>query len=150
IVAPTVITSLGGNIQVTNNIQVVADSRTDADSSNDSATGGGVDVSVLNANVELRPTIRTEVQSQARVFAGNTVAIHAIHGETTPENAVLKVIAIPIADGKATSRAGGTAGGLIQVASITTELSLEPNVQNVIGSGAKVTGIQGLDHQARS
>jgi hypothetical protein len=150
-VSPKINASLGGNVQVTNNILVVADSRTDADSSNDSAGGGGVSVSVLNANVTVSPTIETLVQPGARILAGNTVTIHAIHGETAPQSPLLVgTTAPPAANGIATSRAGGASGGAIQVASITTELSLAPAVHNVIGSGAKVTGIKGLDLQARS
>jgi hypothetical protein len=151
-VEPTVSASLGGNIQVTNNIVVVADSRTDADSSNESASGGGVDVSVLNASVNLSPTISTLVQPGARVFAGNTITIHAVHGETAPQSPVLVGLTQQpsSADGSARAEAGGASGGAIQVASIASELSILPAIQKTIGSGAKVVGLRGIDLEARS
>ena len=150
-VSPTVNASLGGNVQVTNTILVVADSRTDADSSNDSAVGGGVSVSVLNANVTVSPTIQTMVQPRARIVAGNTVAIHAIHGETAPQSPLLVGgTAPPAADGVATSSAGGASGGAVQVSSIASSLSLNPKVTAVIDQGAKLFAIRAIDVRSTS
>ena len=81
---PTVNAQIGGTVDVRNDIIVQADSRTDADTSNDSAGGGAVAVTDLHATVTLNPTVTTTVAVDARLTAGNDITIGANHGRALP------------------------------------------------------------------
>ena len=149
---PTVNAQIGGLVQVTNDISVIADSRTDADTTNDSASGGGVAVSVLNADVTLTPTVTALVAGEARLDAGNNITIVAVHGKTAPTFApVLNSDQTPPAsDRVAKSAAVGASGGLIQVGVVTTTLTARPNVSMTVNAGAELSAIRNIDIQSKA
>ena len=76
--------SIGGKVTVTNDVTVEAESRTDADATNDSAGGGAVNVSELKATVNNRPTIAATVEADAVVTPGNDFTLRSTHGVTVP------------------------------------------------------------------
>ena len=148
VTTPTVNAKIGGRVQVINDIKVTANSRTDADVTNSSASGGGVAVTALNATVTLNPIVNAAVVDAANLSAGNNLTILAIHGETAP---VINSSDEPDdADGKADASASSAAGGAVQVSSVNTTVAVRPEVTTIVGSGAKLTAVRKLDIQSKA
>ena len=95
-VRSTILAAVGGSIDSAGNVTVLATSRSDADTVASSASGGVVDVSVLNASSQSVPTVTADIAADADIDAGGTVTVTAEHG--TPF--------VPLSDG---SFAGDTA-----------------------------------------
>ncbi|HEV3341569.1 MAG TPA: hypothetical protein VG125_14480, partial [Pirellulales bacterium] len=78
--SPTVEAQIGGTVQVTNNIGVDAIATSNANTTNNSGTGGVVNVSAQNATVNLNPNVSSDVAADASLNAGGTITVDAQHG----------------------------------------------------------------------
>ncbi|HPM80080.1 MAG TPA: hypothetical protein PLF81_05245, partial [Candidatus Anammoximicrobium sp.] len=78
---PTVAAVIGGTIRAGSNINVDADSFTDADATIDNTSGGAINVSVYNADVTVTPAVSATVADNAVLAAGNTIRISSNHGQ---------------------------------------------------------------------
>ncbi|MBS0263399.1 MAG: hypothetical protein JSS02_15765, partial [Planctomycetes bacterium] len=134
--SPKVHARIGGQVTVTKDLVVQADSRVDADATNTSAGGGAVAVTVLDDTVTVAPVVTVEVKPNAQLNAGEDLIITSMAGYNAPVNDT---------DNTSSSSASGAAGGLVQVSAVTTNLTMTPQSTTTIGAGAKLTAVQSVD-----
>ena len=76
---PTVKAQVGGTVHVTNDIGVDAIATSAANTTNNSATGGIVNVAAQNATVNLNPNVSSDVAADANLIAGGNITVDAEH-----------------------------------------------------------------------
>ena len=84
---PTVRTTIGNSgstIRTSGDLAVRAAGITDADSSAVTATGGFVNVSSFSANASTQPNVGVTVNAGARLGAGGTLTVEAVHNQSPP------------------------------------------------------------------
>ena len=129
--APNVNAQGGGQIRAGGDITIQSVSTTDADASSRSASGGAVDVSILNADASSSPNVGAGVASDAILAAGGTLTISAVHG----------VEPAPLADGSFNAAtAVNTATNTIDLGANTGLLTGDTVTYNAQG-GAALGGV---------
>jgi autotransporter-associated beta strand protein len=78
---PTVSATVAGTIRAASNINIDADSFTDADANIDNSSGGVIDVNDYSATVTVTPVVSATVADNAVLSAGNSLRVATNHGQ---------------------------------------------------------------------